>query len=320
MTPQAAAALRCPVCGGALMPLGTSLRCPQGHSYDMAKEGYVNLLAIQRRHAADPGDGKAMVRARRAFLQAGYYAPFQKALAELCLEYAPECGETHLLDAGCGEGSYDRVVYDAFAAQGRPCVLAGFDLSKDAIRLAAKLLPEAAFAVGGSFSAPVRDGWADVLLNIFSPFAGQEFCRVLRSGGVLLYAVPTARHLYGLKEVLYDEPYENAEQQTEYSGFTLIGERTVTDTITVEGDQIRNLFAMTPYFWKTPHNRHNLTRRNAAKGCACYFMRGYRSSWSWVGISSAWSGTPVQLPSGSLWLARFSSSMVCRSWWASAGV
>ena len=142
---------------------------------------------------------------------------------------------------------------DAFAAQGRPCVLAGFDLSKDAIRLAAKLLPEAAFAVGGSFSAPVRDGWADVLLNIFSPFAGQEFCRVLRSGGVLLYAVPTARHLYGLKEVLYDEPYENAEQQTEYSGFTLIGERTVTDTITVESDQIRNLFAMTPYFWKTPH-------------------------------------------------------------------
>ena len=92
--------------------------CIRDSSYDMAKEGYVNLLAIQKRHAADPGDGKAMVRARRAFLQAGYYAPFQKALAELCLEYAPECGETHLLDAGCGEGSYDRVVYDAFAAQG----------------------------------------------------------------------------------------------------------------------------------------------------------------------------------------------------------
>ena len=77
---------------------------------------------------------------------------------------------------------------------------------------------------------------------------------MLRSGGVLLYAVPTARHLYGMKEVLYDEPYENAEQQTEYSGFTLIGERTVTDTITVEGDQIRNLFAMTPYYWKTPRD------------------------------------------------------------------
>ena len=122
-------------------------------------------------------------------MQAGYYALFQKALAELCLEYAPECGETHLLDAGCGEGSYDRVVYDAFAAQGRPCVLAGFDLSKDAIRLAAKLLPEAAFAVGGSFSAPVRDGWADVLLNIFFtlcragvlPGAAQRRCAAVRS-------------------------------------------------------------------------------------------------------------------------------------------
>lgn len=75
MTPQAAAALRCPVCGGALMPLGTSLRCPQGHSYDMAEEGYVNLLAIQKRHAADPGDGKAMVRARRAFLAGGVLCP-----------------------------------------------------------------------------------------------------------------------------------------------------------------------------------------------------------------------------------------------------
>ena len=200
-----------------------------------------------------PGDNKQMVRARKEFLSKGYYQPVSDLLNHQVLEHCKKGTALQILDAGCGEGSYDRVVYDAFAAQGRPCVLAGFDLSKDAIRLAAKLLPEAAFAVGGSFSAPVRDGWADVLLNIFSPFAGQEFCRVLRSGGVLLYAVPTARHLYGLKEVLYDEPYENAEQQTEYSGFTLIGERTVTDTITVEGDQIRNLFAMTPYFWKTPH-------------------------------------------------------------------
>ena len=252
MTPQSAAALRCPVCRGPLMPLGSSLRCAQGHSFDLARDGYVNLLPIQKRHAADPGDSKLMVRARRSFLQAGYYAPFQTALAELCLQYAPREGQIHVVDAGCGEGSYDRMILDTFAAGGRPCVLAGFDLSRDAVRLAAKLVPEGAFAVGGSFCAPIRDGWADVLVNIFSPFAGDEFCRVLRPGGVLLYAVPTPRHLYGLKEVLYPEPYENAEQQTAYAGFTPVGERTVTDTITVRGEQIRNLFAMTPYFWKTP--------------------------------------------------------------------
>lgn len=67
-----------------------------------------------------------------------------------------------------------------------------------------------------------------------------------------------------MKEVLYDEPYENAEQQTEYSGFTLIGERTVTDTITVEGDQIRNLFAMTPYFWKPRTSGHSALRQSRA--------------------------------------------------------
>lgn len=252
MTPQSAAALRCSVCGGPLMPLGRTLRCPKGHSFDLAKEGYVNLLPLHKRHAADPGDGKPMVRARREFLQAGYYAPFQQALADLCLQYAPRNGEDHLLDAGCGEGSYDRVIQDRFTAAGRPCVLAGFDLSREAVRLAARLVPEGAFAVGGSFCAPVRDGWADVLVNIFSPFAREEFFRMLRSGGVLIYAVPTARHLYGLKEVLYDRPYENTEQSTEYEGFAALGERTVTDTITVPAGQLHNLFAMTPYFWKTP--------------------------------------------------------------------
>ena len=69
---------------------------------------------------------------------------------------------------------------------------------------------------------PVRDGWADLLLNIFSPFAGAEFRRMLRPGGHLVYAVPTARHLYGLKEVLYDHPYENEVKDTAYEGFTFV--------------------------------------------------------------------------------------------------
>lgn len=252
MNPQAAAALRCPVCAGTLVPMGRALRCPQGHSFDLAREGYANLLAIQKRHAAAPGDSREMVRARRSFLQAGFYSPFQRALSALCLRYTGPDAPARLLDAGCGEGSYDRAVCDAFAAANRPCVMAGFDLSREAVRLAARLVPEGAFAVGGSFSAPIRNGWADVLINVFSPFAGSEFCRILHPGGVLLYAVPTARHLYGLKEILYDAPYENAELQTEYPGFSLLEAQTVTDTITVQGQQVQNLFAMTPYYWKTP--------------------------------------------------------------------
>lgn len=81
MTPATAAALRCPVCGGPLLLAGRSLRCARAHSFDLAKEGYAYLLPMQKKHAADPGDGKAMVRARRAFLSAGHYAPLMATLA-----------------------------------------------------------------------------------------------------------------------------------------------------------------------------------------------------------------------------------------------
>lgn len=244
MNPRAAEGLRCPVCGGPLLLAGRTLRCAKGHSHDLAKEGYAYLLPIQKKHAADPGDGKAMVRARREFLQSGFYAPFMRALASLCAEYP----HARMVDAGCGEGSYDRFLLDALDAP----ALIGFDLSKEAVRLAARLVPQAAFCVGGSFCAPVRDGWADLLLNIFSPMAPAEFARVLRPGGVLIYAVPTARHLYGLKQVLYAAPYENEVRDTAYPGFAFLRTAEINDTITLTGSMVQKLFAMTPYFWNTP--------------------------------------------------------------------
>ena len=109
MTPATAAALRCPVCGGPLLLAGRSLRCARAHSFDLAKEGYAYLLPMQKKHAADPGDGKAMVRARRAFLSAGHYAPLMATLAALCAALPHD----HIVDAGCGEGSYDKYLYDA---------------------------------------------------------------------------------------------------------------------------------------------------------------------------------------------------------------
>ena len=252
MTPASLSGLRCPLCAGALALSGGALRCPAGHSFDLAREGYVNLLALQKKHAADPGDSREMVRARRAFLQGDWYAPFREALAGLCLRYAPPGRPARLVDAGCGEGSYDAAVYRALAAAGAAPALVGFDLSREAVRLAAKTLPEGAFCVGGSFAAPVRDGWADLLLNIFSPFAQAEFARMLAPGGALLYAVPTARHLFGLKEVLYRTPYENEVRDIAYPGFAFAEAAEVTGAVTVPGSQLQNLIAMTPYFWNTP--------------------------------------------------------------------
>ena len=255
--PNGAWPWRCPLCGAplAFADAAGTLRCPAGHSFDRAKEGYWHLLPVQDMRTRTPGDSREMVAARRAFLQAGYYAPFGAALGRLVLTYgrprAPGA-PLQVLDAGCGEGYYDAAAAAAAQAAGVPLRLAGLDIAKPAVRLAARSLPAARFAVASSFSQPVADGWADVLLNVFSPFARQEFCRVLRPGGVLLYAVPGPEHLFGLKQVLYDTPYRNPLQQIAYEGFAPAGESTVRAEITVPGAMLENLFAMTPYFWRTP--------------------------------------------------------------------
>ena len=247
---------QCPLCGGVLQG-ETDLKCEKGHCFDRAREGYWHLLPVQSMRTKAPGDSKEMVAARRAFLNAGYYGIFGQALGELCLAHgvpaAPDV-PLHLLDAGCGEGWYDRCIAQQFAAAEKPLQLAGFDIAKPAVRLAAKALPAAQYAVASSFSQPVRTGWADVLLNCFSPFAQEEFSRVLRPGGHMIYVVPGAEHLYQMKAVLYEKPYKNPVQQVEYPGFCAIDEREVQGTITVPAAQLEALFAMTPYYWKTPRD------------------------------------------------------------------
>ena len=251
----------CPLCSRPLSG-DAALKCPAGHSFDRAKEGYWHLLPVQNTRTKAPGDSKEMVAARRAFLSAGYYGVFGQALGELALEYglpADEKSPLRLLDAGCGEGWYDRCIAQQFAREGRGLELAGFDIAKPAVRLAAKALPTARYAVASSFHQPVRTGWADLLLNCFSPFAREEFLRVLRPGGLrpggrMIYVVPGADHLYEMKAVLYEKPYKNPVQQVEYEGFCPIGEREVTDAITVPAAQLEALFAMTPYYWKTPRD------------------------------------------------------------------
>lgn len=245
---------RCPLCGGALEDGSAALRCARGHSFDRAREGYWNLLPVQARRTKTPGDSKEMVAARRAFLNAGYYGIFGRALGELCLQYGTaDAGQPlRLLDAGCGEGWYDRCIAAAFAQAARPLVLAGFDIAKPAVRLAAKALPGAQYAVASSFHQPVSDGWADVVINIFSPFAREEFLRVLRPGGRLIYAVPGPEHLYGMKAVLYDTPYKNPVQEIAYEGLRPVAQREEAGRITVPRGELDALFAMTPYYWRTP--------------------------------------------------------------------
>ena len=240
----------CPLCGGGLTRQAGSLRCPAGHCFDVAREGYTYLLPVNRRHSKSPGDDKAMAAARSAFLSKGWYAPLRDALCKLSVSLTGDAPA--VLDTGCGEGYYTAGVYRALLDAGKVPTVAGTDISKPILRLAAKREKNIQFAVASSYHLPVADTSIDLLLNCFSPFAQEEFSRVLRPGGRMIYVVPGAEHLYQMKAVLYEKPYKNPVQQVEYPGFRAIDEREVQGTITVPAAQLEALFAMTPYYWKTP--------------------------------------------------------------------
>lgn len=241
----------CPICRLSLEKRETALICGGGHSFDLAKEGYAHLLPSDKMRAKIPGDSKEMVAARRAFLDSGGYAIFAEALQKIMLTLLPNGGV--MLDAGCGEGYYTRAVANAFSQNKKPLKTAAFDISKFAVKSAAKRGGNGIeYAVAGSFDIPVADGCADAVLNIFSPMAQAEFARVLKKGGVLVFAVPSPRHLFGLKQKLYEKPYLNETREAQYDGFILEDRIPARGEITVQNAQIKKLFSMTPYYWKTP--------------------------------------------------------------------
>ena len=241
----------CPICRAALDRQDNRYLCPAGHSFDRAAAGYVHLLPANKMHSKDPGDDKGMATARNRFLSGGYYKPLCDALAQLALQYAPET--VSVLDSGCGEGYYSAAIYQALAQAGREVNLAGVDLSKHALRRAAKRETAAEFAVASVYDIPVADRSADLILNCFSPLALEEFLRILKPGGVYFYVVPGEKHLWELKEVLYENPYPNTEKLTPYEGFTYLEVQSVDGVIHLPDQQtISDLFQMTPYFWKTP--------------------------------------------------------------------
>lgn len=241
----------CPICAQGLDRQDSRYLCPQGHSFDRAAAGYVHLLPANKMHSKDPGDDKGMATARNRFLSGDYYAPLRDALAELALAYAPKGAD--ILDAGCGEGYYSAALYRALVQGGKAPKMAGVDLSKHALRRAAKREKAIEFAVASVYDLPVGDRQADLLVNCFSPLALEEFLRVLRPGGFYFYVVPGARHLWELKEVLYPSPYPNEEKLTPYQGLRYLEVKEVDGSIHLPDQQtISDLFQMTPYFWKTP--------------------------------------------------------------------
>ncbi len=247
--------LICPVCRGSLYRNDNTYLCKNGHSYDIAKKGYVNLAMSQRSSKKRHGDDKLMVGARKAFLDKGFYKPLANAVADEILKY----GNGVIVDAGCGEGYYTAALQNAFPESD----IYGIDISKDALIYAARRDKRLTLAAASAANIPVADGCADVVLSIFAPVFPEEFSRLLKSGGVLIRAVPLEDHLFGLKDAIYEHAYKNPPDDFALDKFTVISRRELKYTITLEsrGD-IESLFMMTPYYYKTSRSDQERLLKN----------------------------------------------------------
>ena len=243
--------LLCPICGEILDRIEKQYRCGNGHSFDLARQGYVNLLPVQQKRSLNPGDTREQVLGRRAFLETGCYEPISNTLNET----AKELGATGpILDVGCGEGYYSARLAEALGAE-----LTGLDISKEAVRCAAAKYKGPQWLCGTAAHLPVENHSAGVVTSLFALTMAEEFKRVLRPDGYFFQVLAAEDHLLGLKSIIYPElKFKEKNTVPEVPGFELVKSVPIRFTFTVEGEQVRNLLGMTPHVFR-------ITKEGAAR-------------------------------------------------------
>ncbi|HBN15536.1 MAG TPA: rRNA (guanine-N1)-methyltransferase [Pseudohongiella sp.] len=258
--------LACPLDGEPLVQEANTWRCTQGHSFDIARQGYVNLLPVQNKRSRDPGDSKTMIVARQEFLVAGFYQPIADAVAGVVLSGADPSAELSCLDAGCGEGYYLRqlVAHSGSAysgashsgashsGAGQALNLMGLDISKWAVQAAARQDKQVTWAVGNNANLPVLSATLDYVLCMFGFPVYGEFLRVLKPGGKLLMVDAGADHLRELREIIYPTLKAARPPQTQPpAGFTQGETQQLRFTVHLpDAQQISKLLIMTPHLYR----------------------------------------------------------------------
>jgi len=261
--------LACPICAGALVDADGSARCTQGHSFDYARSGYLNLTRTGGGRAR-AGDTAAMIEARAGFLGAGHYEPIAAAVSESALAGAaapPVATPTAATEAdaapvpkllaeiGSGTGYYLDAVARTLGERGaEPGCAVGVDVSKAAAAHAARRHPDLRFVVADVEDAiPLRDSSADVVLSVFSPRPGAELGRVLRPGGELVVAFAGDRHLGRLRERLgligvHEGKLERLAERLE-PWFDPVATEAVEYELKLDAEDARRLALMGPNAW-----------------------------------------------------------------------
>ncbi|NOI12715.1 23S rRNA (guanine(745)-N(1))-methyltransferase [Vibrio hepatarius] len=266
----------CPLCHQPLAFADRTYRCENNHSFDLAKEGYVNLMPAHHKRSKDPGDNTEMMQARRRFLEKDYYQPMKMRVAELCAQYLQ--GTQHqLLDIGCGEGYYTTKVAEQLAEQHSEAQTFGLDISKVAIRYAARRYPNCQFSVASSHRLPFADSSLDGILRIYAPCKAEELARVVNENGVVITVTPAGRHLYQLRERIYQEVRLHNEDPEQINGFALEHQEKLSYIMELADGDAFDLLQMTPFAWKASDSlREELTDSALFKCEADFMLRVYR--------------------------------------------
>ena len=237
----------CPLCQTPFIQTNNTQVCQNNHHFDIAKEGYLNLLPVQSKSSKNPGDNQEMMIARRAFLSTGGYLPLADKVAEISERYLTNTLQARILDLGCGEGYYTNIL-----KQKQPNAdVCGVDISKVAVRYAAKRYKNIDFCVASAYQIPLADDTLDLMIRIYAPSKAEELQRLIKKSCYLITVTPAPRHLYQLREVIYEQINEHPEENEAVDGFTKVEKVGLNYTLKIEhSQQLKDLINMTPFAWK----------------------------------------------------------------------
>ena len=248
--------LACPIDGKPLAQTEKQFVCENGHTYDVARQGYVNLLPVHFKRSRQPGDSKAMIMARTQFLETGIYQPIADKLNEIVSGQIINDKDVCILDAGCGEGFYfDALMNSLNCSPGCNNIsLIGLDISKDAIVRASKRTKQISWIVGTNRQPPLLDESVDIIICMFGFVSREGFNKILKPGGIILLLDPGEEHLKQLREIIY--PVVNKQdtgdsKKIEIEGFTLLhSEKLLFNEKLTSNEQVNHLLIMTPHFYR----------------------------------------------------------------------
>ena len=261
----------CPICGKPLTKNEKSYSCVKRHSFDLAKQGYVNLLPVQNKKSLHPGDTKEMLMARREFLNSGIYMPICNAVTKKSAELMRGIENPQIVDIGCGEGYYTTAIKNAVG----DCSCMGIDISKDAVRMACSRSKDIVWAVATSGCLPVEDNSTQLITAMFSLISKDEYTRILQKGGYIIEVIAGNNHLIELKHIIYDEVYKQDKKPAYVSDkFKEISTQEQEFSFTLDNAQLKNLLMMTPHLWRIKkENREKLEQTTSLTLTAHYWIR-----------------------------------------------